>query len=96
LTLTFPALRAGPLPLPLCGRGVSPEHRSAAIARVLVIVGLVIVAVGLLWPWLARLGLGRLPGDISIHGEHGSFYFPLATSLLVSVVLSLVLWLINR
>lgn len=54
------------------------------------------MAVGLLWPWLSRLGLGRLPGDIYVHGEHGSFYFPIATSLLVSVVVSLVLWLISR
>ncbi len=64
--------------------------------RVLIVVGLTIAAVGLLWPWLARLGLGRLPGDISIEGEHGSFYFPLATCILLSVILSLVMWLINR
>lgn len=64
--------------------------------RVLVLVGLAIVAIGLLWPWLRRLGLGRLPGDIYIQGQHGSFYFPITTSILVSVVLSLLLWLINR
>ncbi len=58
--------------------------------------GLVIVAVGLLWPWLARLGLGRLPGDIYVQGEHGSFYFPLTTCILVSIVVSLILWLVNR
>lgn len=55
-----------------------------------------IAAVGLAWPWLARLGLGRLPGDIYIQGEHGSFYFPITTCLLVSAVISLVLWLVNR
>jgi hypothetical protein len=54
------------------------------------------VAVGLLWPWLARLGLGRLPGDIYVQGEHGSFYFPLTTCILVSIVVSLILWLVNR
>lgn len=64
--------------------------------RILIIVGLTIAAVGLLWPWLTRLGLGRLPGDIYIHGEHGSFYFPITTSILLSLVLSLFLWLINR
>ncbi|HET9903208.1 MAG TPA: DUF2905 domain-containing protein [Xanthobacteraceae bacterium] len=66
------------------------------MARFLIILGLVLVAAGLLWPWLSRLGLGRLPGDIAIHGEYGSFYFPLTTSLLVSLVLSLLLWWLSR
>ena len=64
--------------------------------RTLVVVGLAIVALGLLWPWLARIGLGHLPGDIYVRGEHGSFYFPIVTCIVLSVVLSLVLWLINR
>lgn len=64
--------------------------------RALIAIGLAIAAVGLAWPWLSRLGLGRLPGDIYVRGEHGSFYFPLATCVLLSVALSLVLWLINR
>jgi hypothetical protein len=67
-----------------------------AMGRTLVIIGLAIAAVGLLWPWLVRLGLGRLPGDIYIRGEHGSFYFPITTGILVSIALSLILWLINR
>ena len=66
------------------------------MSRTLIIVGLVLVAAGLLWPVLGRLGLGRLPGDIVIERENYSFYFPIATSLVVSVVLSLILWLINR
>ena len=64
--------------------------------RALIIVGLVIAAVGVLWPWLSKLGLGRLPGDIRIETESGGFYFPLMTCLNISVVLSLVLWLIRR
>jgi hypothetical protein len=64
--------------------------------RALIIVGLVIAAVGVLWPWLSKLGLGRLPGDIRIETESGGFYFPLMTCLIISVVLSLVLWLIRR
>ena len=64
--------------------------------RALVVIGLAIAAVGLAWPWLSRLGLGRLPGDIYVQGEHGSFYFPITTCILLSVVLSLVIWLINR
>lgn len=66
------------------------------MGRSLVIVGLAIALAGLLWPYLGRLGLGRLPGDIFIRGEHGSFYFPLATGILVSVVLSLLFWLFGR
>jgi hypothetical protein len=64
--------------------------------RALIIIGLAIAAVGLLWPWLTKLGLGRLPGDIYVQGEHGSFYFPITTCILLSVVLSLVIWLVNR
>ena len=66
------------------------------MARTLIVLGLVILVVGLLWPYLSRIGLGRLPGDIVIERENMTFYFPLMTCLLVSVVLSLVLWAVNR
>jgi hypothetical protein len=58
--------------------------------------GLVLVAAGLLWPFLSKLGLGRLPGDIVIERENFRLYLPLATSLLISVVLSLIIWLFSR
>ncbi|HWF65053.1 MAG TPA: DUF2905 domain-containing protein [Rhizomicrobium sp.] len=64
--------------------------------RFLVTLGLVLVALGLAWPVLRRLGLGRLPGDIAIKGDHGSFYFPIVTCLVVSAVLSLIFWLSGR
>ena len=54
------------------------------------------VVLGLLWPWLTRLGLGRLPGDIVIERDNFRLYIPITTSLLISVVLSLVFWLLNR
>ncbi len=66
------------------------------MSRLLVTLGIVLVAVGLAWPWLSRLGLGRLPGDIVIERGNFSFYFPIVTCVVVSLVLSLVLWLINR
>ena len=66
------------------------------IGRLLVAIGLILVVVGLLWPWLGRLGLGRLPGDIVIERENFRLYIPLATSLLISLLLSLILWLLNR
>jgi hypothetical protein len=66
------------------------------VARWLIILGVVLVVLGLLWPWLAKLGLGRLPGDIVIERDNFRLYIPITTSLLISVVLSLVLWLLNR
>jgi uncharacterized membrane protein len=66
------------------------------MGRMLVVIGLVLVAAGLAWPLLARLGLGRLPGDIAIRTEHGGFYFPIVTCILVSLVLSGILWLMGR
>ena len=66
------------------------------MARTLIVLGLVILVVGLLWPYLSRIALGRLPGDIVIERENITFYFPLMTCLLVSVVLSVVFWAANR
>ena len=64
--------------------------------KLLIIFGLVLVAVGLIWPLIERSGLGRLPGDIVIERENFRLYVPIATSLLISVALSLILWLLNR
>ena len=64
--------------------------------RLLVVIGLAIVAVGIAWPWLVRLGLGRLPGDINIERDGWSFHFPLMTSVIVSLVLTLVIWLFRK
>lgn len=64
--------------------------------RVLVVLGLVLLGVGLAWPWIARLGLGRLPGDIRIEREGFGFYFPITTGLLVSAIVSLLIWLLRK
>ena len=66
------------------------------MSRFLVILGLIILAVGLLWPWLQKLGLGRLPGDILVRRENFTFYFPVTTSILLSLLLTLLLWLFRR
>ena len=66
------------------------------MSRLLVILGIVLIAAGLAWPFIGKLGLGRLPGDIIVERPGYSFYFPIMTSLVISVVLSLVLWLVNR
>lgn len=68
--------------------------------RLLITLGILLVVAGLLWPWLSRLGLGRLPGDIVLERENSRFYFPLMSSIIVSLVLSIlgaiVLWLFRK
>ena len=73
------------------------------MGRILIALGVLLIVAGLLLtlgdrlpPWLTRVPLGRLPGDIVIRGKHGAFYFPIVTCLLVSVVLSLLLRLLRR
>ena len=66
------------------------------MSRFLITVGIVLVAVGLAWPWLSKLGLGRLPGDIHVVRENFSFYFPITTGLIVSIVLSVIVWLLRK
>jgi len=69
---------------------------SCSVQRLLIILGLILLAIGLLWPWLIKLGLGRLPGDIRIERDGFGFYFPLTTGLIVSIVVSLILWLLRK
>lgn len=66
------------------------------IARFLIVLGAVLILVGLLMPWLGKLGIGRLPGDIVIERENFTFYFPITTSILLSLLLSLIFWLLQR
>jgi hypothetical protein len=66
----------------------------AAMRQILIVAGAILLTLGVLWPWLTRLGLGGLPGDISVQRPGFRFYVPLGSSLLISVVLSLVLTLI--
>jgi prepilin signal peptidase PulO-like enzyme (type II secretory pathway) len=66
------------------------------MAKWLITLGLVLVALGLLWPLLAKFGLGNLPGDIRIERKGQTFYFPLTTSIIVSLVISLVFWIFRR
>ncbi len=66
------------------------------ISRILIVAGVILLLAGLAWPVLARLGLGRLPGDIMVERGNFRFYFPLATSLVISVFLTLLFWLFRR
>jgi hypothetical protein len=66
------------------------------MARILLILGIVLVLAGLFWPWLSKIGLGRLPGDFVIERGNVRIYLPVATSVAISVVLGPLLWLIGR
>jgi hypothetical protein len=66
------------------------------VQRFLIGLGLIILVAGIMWPFLTRIGLGRLPGDIVFQRGGATFYFPLVTCIIISIVLSAVLWLFNR
>ncbi len=64
--------------------------------RILITLGVILIILGLLWPWLQKAGLFRLPGDIVIERENFRFYFPVTSALIISIVISLILWLFRR
>ena len=64
--------------------------------RTLILVGLALLVIGLAWPWLGKLPLGRLPGDIIIDRPSFKLYLPITTMILLSALLSLLLWLFRR
>jgi hypothetical protein len=66
------------------------------VGRLLIVLGLAVLAVGVLWPVISRIGLGRLPGEIVIERGDATFYLPIVTCIILSVVLSVALWLFNR
>lgn len=66
------------------------------MAKWLIMIGLILVAIGVLWPLLAKLGLGSLPGDFKLERKGFTFYFPLTTSIIVSIVISIILWIFRR
>ena len=69
----------------------------SGMGRILIVIGLLIAAVGLVLSFAGKIPwLGRLPGDFFFRGKGFSFYFPLTTSILISVILTLILWFINR
>lgn len=63
--------------------------------QLLITLGIVLLLVGVLWPWLGKIPFGRLPGDIRVEKDGFVFFFPIVTGILISVALSLVLWLLR-
>lgn len=64
--------------------------------RVLIAMGIVLIVAGFFWPLLSKLPFGRLPGDIHVVRENFSFYFPITTGLLISALVSVLVWLFRR
>ncbi len=64
--------------------------------KILVFIGIVIIAVGLLWPVISKMPFGKLPGDIAIKKDGFQLYFPVTTMIIISLVLSVILWLFKR
>ena len=64
--------------------------------KTVIVIGLVIVVIGLAWPVLSKLPIGRLPGDIMLKKEGFSFYFPITTMIIVSLVVSIILWILRK
>ena len=66
------------------------------MTKLFVIIGIIFILIGMAWPWLSKLGIGHLPGDIYIERKGFSFYFPFTTSVIISVVLSLLFWIFRK
>ena len=66
------------------------------MSRTLIIIGVVIILIGILWPWIQKMNLGRLPGDILVEKDNFKFYFPIITSIIISIVLTIVFWLFRK
>ncbi|MBP1725939.1 MAG: hypothetical protein H6Q51_1237 [Deltaproteobacteria bacterium] len=64
--------------------------------RILVVAGIALVAVGLLWPWLVKIPLFRLPGDILVNKPHLKVYIPITSMVVLSVGISLLVWIIRK
>ena len=64
--------------------------------KLLITIGIVIALIGLAWPWISMLPLGRLPGDITIERDNFTFYFPITTLIIISLVISLLIWLFRH
>jgi hypothetical protein len=75
---------------------VNCGKEACSLSKWLIALGLILVAVGLFWPIIGKLGLGRLPGDIVVRREEFSLYFPLMTGLVVSVIVSVLIWIFRR
>ena len=66
------------------------------MSKWLITIGIILIALGVLWPLVSKLGLGSLPGDIKIERKGFTFYFPLTSGIIVSLLVTLLLWIFRR
>ena len=66
------------------------------MGRTLIVIGALLIVLGLIWPWITKLGLFRLPGDIVIERDNFRFYFPITTMIIISVVISIIAWFFRK
>ncbi|MBA2711364.1 MAG: DUF2905 domain-containing protein [Tatlockia sp.] len=64
--------------------------------KLVIIFGIIILIIGLAWPLIKKLGLGRLPGDILVPKSNFTFYFPITTCIIISLIITLIIWLFKR
>lgn len=66
------------------------------MTRIFITIGVILILIGLLWPLIQKFGLGHLPGDIIIKRKNFTFYFPLTTSIIISLIVTLIFWIISK
>jgi hypothetical protein len=66
------------------------------MSKLLIIIGVMLIILGILWPFIQKIGFGQLPGDILVKKENFSFYFPITTCIIVSIVISLIMWFFRK
>ncbi|WP_172465769.1 DUF2905 domain-containing protein [Legionella parisiensis] len=66
------------------------------IQKILIILGVILLIIGIFWPFIKKIGLGKLPGDIIIHKNNFTFYFPITTCIIISLIIMLIFWFFNK
>uniref|UniRef100_UPI00200F0BDB DUF2905 domain-containing protein n=4 Tax=Legionella oakridgensis TaxID=29423 RepID=UPI00200F0BDB len=79
-----------------CWRSLAALGMTWGVTKILIIIGIIFLLLGLFWPWVKKAGLGRLPGDILLRKGNFTFYFPITTSIVISIVIIIIMWLLNR
>ena len=64
--------------------------------KILIAAGIIIVVIGFLWPWISKLPIGKLPGDIVVDKPNFKFFFPITSMIVISLVISFIIWLIKK
>lgn len=64
--------------------------------KILIAVGIIIVITGFLWPWISKLPIGKLPGDVVVDKPNFKFFFPITSMIVISLVISFIIWLIKK